>query len=165
MERIGSSVRKSRIGLFGKPPVYALPAIVTPPRIAVKAASLMEEESPLPPMEEDAVEEEASVVTVRNVEMLVSKAAKEEESKKKEVSLPPPIRWRKGELIGCGAFGRVYMGMNLDSGELLAVKEVDIVDLFLCILKYFIPYLAEKRESLLEFWCKISINLKVAKYN
>ncbi|XP_057498044.1 mitogen-activated protein kinase kinase kinase NPK1-like isoform X2 [Actinidia eriantha] len=35
-----------------------------------------------------------------------------------------PIRWRKGELIGCGAFGRVYMGMNLDSGELLAVKQV-----------------------------------------
>ncbi|XP_035549297.1 mitogen-activated protein kinase kinase kinase NPK1-like isoform X1 [Juglans regia] len=40
-------------------------------------------------------------------------------------SLPlPPIRWRKGELIGCGAFGHVYMGMNLDSGELLAVKQV-----------------------------------------
>ncbi|KAH7660056.1 Mitogen-activated protein kinase kinase kinase protein [Dioscorea alata] len=36
----------------------------------------------------------------------------------------PPIRWRKGELIGCGAFGQVYMGMNLDSGELLAVKQV-----------------------------------------
>lgn len=36
----------------------------------------------------------------------------------------PPIRWRRGELIGCGAFGRVYMGMNLDSGELLAVKQV-----------------------------------------
>ncbi|XP_030534849.1 mitogen-activated protein kinase kinase kinase NPK1 [Rhodamnia argentea] len=36
----------------------------------------------------------------------------------------PAIRWRKGELIGCGAFGRVYMGMNLDSGELLAVKQV-----------------------------------------
>jgi hypothetical protein len=42
---------------------------------------------------------------------------------------PPPIRWRKGELIGCGAFGRVYMGMNLDSGELLAVKQVA---LYLC---------------------------------
>uniref|UniRef100_A0A5B7A3B2 mitogen-activated protein kinase kinase kinase n=1 Tax=Davidia involucrata TaxID=16924 RepID=A0A5B7A3B2_DAVIN len=38
----------------------------------------------------------------------------------------PQIRWRKGELIGCGAFGRVYMGMNLDSGELLAVKQVSI---------------------------------------
>ncbi|XP_010928554.1 mitogen-activated protein kinase kinase kinase NPK1 [Elaeis guineensis] len=36
----------------------------------------------------------------------------------------PPIRWRKGELIGYGAFGQVYMGMNLDSGELLAVKQV-----------------------------------------
>ncbi|VFQ65246.1 unnamed protein product [Cuscuta campestris] len=38
----------------------------------------------------------------------------------------PLIRWRKGEMIGCGAFGRVYMGMNLDSGELIAVKEVSI---------------------------------------
>ncbi|MCO5559944.1 hypothetical protein L7F22_013548 [Adiantum nelumboides] len=34
------------------------------------------------------------------------------------------IRWRKGELIGAGAFGSVYMGMNLDSGQLLAVKQV-----------------------------------------
>ncbi|KAJ0093874.1 hypothetical protein Patl1_25423 [Pistacia atlantica] len=68
VEKIGSSIRKSRIGLFGKPPVPALPPIV-----------------------------------------------------KTEA---PPIRWRKGELIGCGAFGRVYMGMNLDSGELLAVKQV-----------------------------------------
>ncbi|XVF41937.1 hypothetical protein PTKIN_Ptkin01aG0320800 [Pterospermum kingtungense] len=45
-------------------------------------------------------------------------------SKPSSPSPPPPIRWRKGELIGSGAFGRVYMGMNLDSGELLAVKEV-----------------------------------------
>lgn len=36
----------------------------------------------------------------------------------------PAIRWKKGELIGSGAYGRVYMGMNLDSGELLAVKQV-----------------------------------------
>ncbi|WOK99821.1 mitogen-activated protein kinase kinase kinase NPK1-like [Canna indica] len=41
-----------------------------------------------------------------------------------EKDIAPPIRWRKGELIGCGAFGHVYMGMNLDSGELLAVKQV-----------------------------------------
>ncbi|XP_010528879.1 PREDICTED: mitogen-activated protein kinase kinase kinase ANP1 isoform X2 [Tarenaya hassleriana] len=38
--------------------------------------------------------------------------------------MAPPIRWRKGQLIGRGAFGTVYMGMNLDSGELLAVKQV-----------------------------------------
>ncbi|CAM6102010.1 unnamed protein product [Calypogeia fissa] len=37
---------------------------------------------------------------------------------------PRTIRWRKGEIIGAGAYGRVYMGMNLDSGELLAVKQV-----------------------------------------
>ncbi|BBN16920.1 mitogen-activated protein kinase kinase kinase ANP1 [Marchantia polymorpha subsp. ruderalis] len=37
---------------------------------------------------------------------------------------PRAIRWRKGEIIGAGAYGRVYMGMNLDSGELLAVKQV-----------------------------------------
>lgn len=42
----------------------------------------------------------------------------------KESSSPQAIRWRKGELIGCGAYGRVYMGMNLDSGELLAIKQV-----------------------------------------
>ncbi|KAL6293366.1 hypothetical protein ACE6H2_001508 [Prunus campanulata] len=67
--KIGSSIRKSRIGLFSKSPVRALPP----------AAS-----------KDDA----------------------------------QPIRWRKGELIGSGAFGRVYMGMNLDSGELIAVKQV-----------------------------------------
>lgn len=36
----------------------------------------------------------------------------------------PGIRWRKGEIIGAGAYGRVYMGMNVDSGELLAIKQV-----------------------------------------
>ncbi|KAL6862415.1 hypothetical protein ACP4OV_016756 [Aristida adscensionis] len=36
----------------------------------------------------------------------------------------PPIRWRKGDHIGSGAFGQVYLGMNLDSGELIAVKQV-----------------------------------------
>ncbi|KAK8704935.1 hypothetical protein V6N13_048547 [Hibiscus sabdariffa] len=71
VEKIGASIRRSRIGLFAKSPA--------PPA--------------LPPV------------------------------KKTDA---PSIRWRKGELIGCGAFGRVYMGMNLDSGELLAVKQVSI---------------------------------------
>lgn len=75
VEKIGSSIRKSKIGLFTKSSIQALP----PPRV-------------------------------------VGKVKKEETGSQ--------IRWRKGELIGCGAFGRVYMGMNLDSGELLAVKQV-----------------------------------------
>lgn len=73
VEKIGSSIRKSRIGLFPKPMPPALPPISKPKRDDVSS-----------------------------------------------------IRWRKGELIGCGAFGQVYMGMNLDSGELLAVKQVSI---------------------------------------
>uniref|UniRef100_A0A161ZMJ9 mitogen-activated protein kinase kinase kinase n=1 Tax=Daucus carota subsp. sativus TaxID=79200 RepID=A0A161ZMJ9_DAUCS len=71
--KIGSSIRRSRIGLFPRPMPPALPPIV--------------------------------------------KAKRDDESS---------IRWRKGELIGSGAFGQVYMGMNLDSGELLAVKQVSI---------------------------------------
>ncbi|KAF8388041.1 hypothetical protein HHK36_026707 [Tetracentron sinense] len=73
VEKIGSCIRKSRVGLFSRPLPPALPPIV----------------------KDNA----------------------------------PPIRWRKGELIGCGAFGRVYMGMNLDSGELLAVKQAHIREL------------------------------------
>ena len=34
------------------------------------------------------------------------------------------LRWQRGELIGSGAFGRVFLGLNEDTGELLAVKEV-----------------------------------------
>ncbi|XP_028119373.1 mitogen-activated protein kinase kinase kinase NPK1-like isoform X1 [Camellia sinensis] len=78
VEKIGSSIRKSRIGLFSKPPLPALPPIAKADGTRIK--------------KDDA----------------------------------QPIRWRKGELIGCGAFGRVYMGMNLDSGELIAVKQVSI---------------------------------------
>ena len=34
------------------------------------------------------------------------------------------LRWQRGELLGTGAFGRVFLGLNEDTGELLAVKEV-----------------------------------------
>ena len=51
----------------------------------------------------------------------------------------PPIRWRKGELIGCGAFGQVYVGMNLDSGELLAVKQVNY------FLSFFLRFIVNFR--------------------
>lgn len=79
VEKIGSSIRKSSIGIFSKSQVPALPAI-------------------------------------SKAESLPVKADKKDDN--------TPIRWRKGEMIGCGAFGRVYMGMNVDSGELLAIKEV-----------------------------------------
>ena len=36
----------------------------------------------------------------------------------------PILRWKKGELIGTGAYGRVYIGLNETTGGLMAVKEV-----------------------------------------
>ncbi|KAK3348273.1 MIK1 protein [Neurospora tetraspora] len=36
------------------------------------------------------------------------------------------FRWFKGQLIGKGTFGRVYLGMNATTGEFLAVKEIEV---------------------------------------
>jgi len=36
------------------------------------------------------------------------------------------ITWQKGELLGVGAFGRVYMALDVDTGGLLAVKQVTL---------------------------------------
>jgi hypothetical protein len=35
-----------------------------------------------------------------------------------------PIRWKQGEILGQGAFGIVYLGLNIDTGELMAVKQM-----------------------------------------
>ena len=36
------------------------------------------------------------------------------------------IRWKEGEVIGHGSFGRVVSGLNLSTGEIMAVKQVHI---------------------------------------
>jgi mitogen-activated protein kinase kinase kinase len=38
----------------------------------------------------------------------------------------PTFKWMKGQLIGKGTFGRVYLGMNMTTGELIAVKQVEV---------------------------------------
>lgn len=38
----------------------------------------------------------------------------------------PTFKWMKGQLIGKGTFGRVYLGMNITTGELIAVKQVEV---------------------------------------
>jgi mitogen-activated protein kinase kinase kinase ANP1 len=37
-----------------------------------------------------------------------------------------PILWQRGDLIGEGVFGKVYQGMNLNTGELLAIKTYQV---------------------------------------
>jgi len=37
-------------------------------------------------------------------------------------------KWRRGHMIGAGSYGRVYLGMNLSTGELIAVKQLEYMD-------------------------------------
>jgi mitogen-activated protein kinase kinase kinase len=39
------------------------------------------------------------------------------------------LRWQQGAFIGGGANGNVYIGFNLDSGGIMAVKEIRVQDL------------------------------------
>ncbi|KAE9410657.1 hypothetical protein BT96DRAFT_234172 [Gymnopus androsaceus JB14] len=39
------------------------------------------------------------------------------------------IRWQQGRFIGAGAFGSVYLAVNLDTGGLMAVKEIKFQEL------------------------------------
>lgn len=47
------------------------------------------------------------------------------EQKEEEES---PLRWKRGEAIGEGTFGKVYKGMNEKTGELLAIKQLALMD-------------------------------------
>lgn len=38
--------------------------------------------------------------------------------------MPRSGMWKKGESLGTGAFGNVFLGLNCETGEMLAVKEV-----------------------------------------
>lgn len=38
------------------------------------------------------------------------------------------VRWQQGRFIGAGAFGSVYLAVNLDSGGLMAAKEIRFQD-------------------------------------
>eukprot|EP00457_Paulinella_chromatophora_P003004 gb/GEZN01003009.1/.p1 GENE.gb/GEZN01003009.1/~~gb/GEZN01003009.1/.p1 ORF type:complete len:634 (-),score=57.37 gb/GEZN01003009.1/:232-2133(-) len=55
-------------------------------------------------------------------------AKEEEELQNREVASLGVIKWKKSAIIGKGAFGVVYEAMNLDTGELIAVKQVTLDD-------------------------------------
>ncbi|KOS19377.1 MAP kinase kinase kinase wis4 [Escovopsis weberi] len=38
------------------------------------------------------------------------------------------VRWQQGQYVGGGTFGNVYVAMDLDSGQLMAVKEIRLQD-------------------------------------
>ena len=40
------------------------------------------------------------------------------------------IKWRRGELLGTGAYGNVYLGLNQDTGELMGAKQILLCDVY-----------------------------------
>ncbi|RHY24956.1 hypothetical protein DYB32_008598, partial [Aphanomyces invadans] len=40
----------------------------------------------------------------------------------------PPFVWKKGELLGSGSFGSVYLARNETTGDLMAVKEISYAE-------------------------------------
>jgi serine/threonine protein kinase len=40
-----------------------------------------------------------------------------------------PTRWKKAEILGKGAFGVVFLGLNIDTGELMAIKQMTLDDI------------------------------------
>ena len=36
------------------------------------------------------------------------------------------FKWKKGDLIGQGSFGQVFRAMNLESGQIFAVKKYNL---------------------------------------
>jgi mitogen-activated protein kinase kinase kinase len=43
-----------------------------------------------------------------------------------DVLFPAIFKWVRGELIGKGTYGRVYLALNATTGEMIAVKQVEI---------------------------------------
>jgi len=70
------------------------------------------------------------------------------------VTLSEKIRWLKGELIGKGSHGKVYFALNATTGEVMAVKQVELPqtasDRKKGDLKKMVNALADERESLQE---------------
>jgi hypothetical protein len=70
------------------------------------------------------------------------------------VTLSEKIRWLKGELIGKGSHGKVYFALNATTGEVMAVKQVELPqtasDRKKVDLKKMVEALADERESLKE---------------
>ncbi|BFZ56378.1 mitogen-activated protein kinase kinase kinase [Savitreella phatthalungensis] len=50
----------------------------------------------------------------------------QQQQQQQQVKRTPTFRWIKGELIGKGTYGRVFLAMNAETGEMLAVKQVDL---------------------------------------
>ncbi|GAC76617.1 hypothetical protein PANT_22d00113 [Moesziomyces antarcticus T-34] len=60
-------------------------------------------------------------------ELATPASATSAESPLSDTSPPKPVfKWVKGDLIGKGTYGRVYLALNATTGEMIAVKQVEL---------------------------------------
>jgi len=45
---------------------------------------------------------------------------------KKNTVMNMKMQWKRGDLIGIGSCGKVYSGLNLKTGEIIAIKSVKV---------------------------------------
>lgn len=82
-------------------------------------------------LKKDSVIEESSISTSVNSLPLApfSPPSSANSSKKPSNSdKPSPLKWKKGEMIGEGTFGKVFKGLNEKTGELLAIKQIYLLE-------------------------------------
>ncbi|EIM92594.1 kinase-like protein [Stereum hirsutum FP-91666 SS1] len=65
-------------------------------------------------------------VTPGQIKAGLASTTPESPSSAGSVAPKPIFKWVRGELIGKGNFGRVYMALNATTGEVIAVKQVEI---------------------------------------
>ena len=66
------------------------------------------------------------VIEFETIDDLIDIWKKERGSRYRPRNPMEPIRWQKGNVLGQGAFGKVYMGLNEDTGEMIAIKQIPI---------------------------------------
>ncbi|KAF8971405.1 kinase-like domain-containing protein [Flammula alnicola] len=76
----------------------------------------------------------------------------EKKLKSRSQSSKHTFRWMKGELIGSGSHGRVFIALNVTTGELMAVKQVELPrtasDRMKNDLQNFVETLRDERDTL-----------------
>lgn len=66
------------------------------------------------------IPESPSQPEVENTETTITPSASSSSVK------PTTLNWVKGELIGKGSYGRVYIALNVTTGDMMAVKQVEL---------------------------------------
>lgn len=69
------------------------------------------------------VEVTASKLNLGQIPLTTPESPAETEA---EDSKPQTLNWVKGELIGKGSYGRVYIALNITTGDMMAVKQVEL---------------------------------------